>query len=318
MIAVGSILFVSLLAAPSEPEPTPTPSAVAPALAPTPVEPVAVEPATPRSKLPGRGPDPAPTPAVAPVESTPAAFDEAPLAPSPSREAEPATAPAPARVHRRRQRPPRAIRWRVDPFLDLGTMRTTDPGYRALDDGPNLVQFGAGIRVDARVRGPLFLGGGVRYGLGRGSGYAYQSLSTDITMHEPRALLRASVVLLEGLDVVAQLEGGAAFARSYLDAWADSESWESSYSSGVARGVLGVFDAKAGLSLYLPKQWLAARGAARVTAGFEFLLGYGYRSNFHLRPVRDDADGIRVVGADLGSVAVRGLVWSTGLFVRFM
>jgi hypothetical protein len=331
LIATCTILVATMLAPAAVAAEAPAPAPAATAVAPTGSTPAATATAVPvataesppppgRSTLPGRGPDPAPTPVAdetPPDDPSPPELATSQPAPPP----EAAPAPAPVHVRRRSQRPPRPIRWRIDPFLDLGTMRTTDPGYRALDDGPNLVQFGAGVRVDARVRGPLFLGGGLRYGLARGTGFPYRGqLSTDITMHEPRALLRASVVLLEGLDVVAQLEGGAAFASTWVDAYTESNSYDASYSSGRARDVLGVFDAKAGLSLYLPKQWLAARGAARVTAGFEFLLGYGYRSRYDVRPKRDDygESGIRVVGADLGDVAVRGLVWSTGLFVRFM
>lgn len=285
-------------AAPPIDFPAPAPSA-APA-------PIVAEP--PLDKLPGYVPpavasppvveDPTPAPVLERLPE-PALGVEQPLAPD-----------SPIVVNSDPPRPARAIRWRLDPFLDLGAMRVADPGYRAFHFGPNLFQLGAGIRVDARVRGPVFLGAGVRYGLARTSGGPYESaLETQMVIHEPRALVRMSIVLLEGLDVIAQLDGGPAFARA---AFSDGR-------NASAKKLLGAFDAKAGMSVYVPRTWLRARGAARITAGLDLLLGYGMRTQFDMRPRPDTAsDDITLSGTRFGDVATRGVVFSIGVFVRVM
>jgi hypothetical protein len=134
--------------------------AAAPAEAPPPS---AVPEAGPTSKLPGAAPmepaatAPAPEPAPEPAVAAPFGTTDAVAPPVETfhwEKASPRWSP-----------PSRPIRWRLDPFLELGTLTIVDRGYRALDDGRNPLQLGVGLRVDGRVgRGPLFLGGGLQYG----------------------------------------------------------------------------------------------------------------------------------------------------------
>lgn len=284
--------------------------AAAPAEAPPPSAVPEARPA-PTSKLPGAAPvepgpvapalaEPAPEPAVA----TPFGPTEAVAPPVETfhwEKASPRWSP-----------PSRPIRWRLDPFLELGTLTIVDRGYRALDDGRSPLQLGIGLRLDGRVgRGPLFLGGGLQYGHQAGEADPYDgALSTGVRANTAIASLRASVVLVEGIDVVAALEGGPQFVRARVD---------SNDRDTTSKRVLGTFAAKAGVSLYLPKAWLRPRGAARVTGGVTLMMGYGAGTKLRLRPRPDVADdAISTQGTSLGDVRMHGFVWSMGLFVRFM
>ncbi|HWB78632.1 MAG TPA: hypothetical protein VG755_26890 [Nannocystaceae bacterium] len=271
------------------------------------------------SKLPGAVPIATPFEDDAPP---PLLDEEPPPPPEPAIATPPVTvsqtisrAPVPSAA-----RPPRPIKWRVDPFIEGGTLRARDHGVAAFASGRTLGMLGAGVRAEGRVGGPVFLGAGVRYGWARGSSGLYDyDVWTEISIHQPAAILRMSVVMLEGVDLVAQLGGGAAFVRTIFDA--TSYDWESSIDGQNGRQwrVLGAFDARGGVSLYLPKAWLPARGSARVTMGLDLLFGYDFRSKMTVAPKPTQyGEEIRTTGATLGDLALRGFVWSAGIFVRFM
>jgi len=274
-----------------------------------PPSPAALDAAPPvETKLPGGAEQVEPPPAAPPVQihRVPAEPIAAPalVADEPATSVRAAAPP-------KRARPPRAIRWRLDPFLELGTMTVTDPGWRAFDGNRNLVQLGAGWRIDGRVAGPLFLGGGLRYGFARSERAPYDgALTNRFKMHEVLALLRMSIVLREGIDLVAELGAGSAIHG--LDV-------SSSQRSTRMRHIGGSFVGKGGLSLYLPKAWLSAKGAARVTAGIDVLFGYGLRTRVTADPhPRRAEDDISISGTPLGDVSVRGFVWTMGVFIRVM
>lgn len=272
-------------------------------------EPVDVAPA---SKLPGAAPAPVaeqpPTGGVEPLAgiATVAAEDAAVPPPPPAPAIDTPHPPAPKKT-----RAPRPIRWRFDPFLELGTLTIADPGYRAFDSGRNLVQLGTGLRIDARVGGRVFFGTGLRYGFARTDRGIYDgALRTRLVMHEPQLLARLAIVLVEGVDVVGQLDGGPSFRRVELD---------SDERSTRTRSIGGSFAARAGLSLYLPKAWLVAKGAARATAGIDLLFGSALRTKLGGRPHPDAAkDDIGITGQPIGEITMSGFVWTIGLFVRVM
>jgi hypothetical protein len=219
-------------------------------------------------------------------------------------------------------RPPRPIKWRVDPFIEGGTLRAIDHSVAAFANARTLGMAGGGVRADGRVGGPVFLGAGLRYGWAYGDQSLYNGDAwSSVTIHQPSALVRMSVVLREGIDVVTQLGAGAAFVRTDFDT-TSYDYTNTSYSRlGRQWRVLGAFDARAGISLYLPKAWLPARGSARVTGGLELLVGWDFRNKLRVAPKPHDyGDEIRTSGATLGDVALRGrgFVWSAGIFVRFM
>lgn len=298
-------------------------SAILAAEAPRPVSPFetpADDPAatqTPWRKLPGGDPPPPPQPPppdrdaddaddaalLAPLEADAGADDEAP----------PLAKPTVWKRHGTEgPTTSRPIRWRVDPFLDGGTLTIVDPGYRAFDYDRNLTQIGFGLRADGRIgRGPLRLGGGVHYAWAGTVAEPYQgALFTELDMHGVIASLRASIVLLEGLDVVAAVEAGPQFTRAHVDS--DTRNTSS-------RRVLGAFAAKTGLAVYLPKQWLPRKGAARVTVGINVMMGYGLLTKLKVRAVPDvPDDAVSTSGTPLGDVRMHGYVWSLGLFARFM
>lgn len=282
--------------------------------------------AEPATKLPGASAPIEPAPReepprvddVAPPSPTPATAGDVwspsePLAPS---DAPPPSTTAPSSptsvtTTTRKERAPRPIRWRLDPFVELGTTTVIDPGYRAFDSGRNLVHSGAGMRIDARLRGPVFLGAGVRYGYAGTHRAAYDgALRTKLAMHEVQIVARLSIVLREGIDLVGQVDGGPSFRRMQLD---------SRERATMSRSMGGSFAARGGISLYLPKAWLAAKGAARVTAGFDLLFGSTMRTPLRARPRPNGADDdIALVGTPIGDVTVSGFTWTLGFFIRVM
>lgn len=74
-----------------------------------------------------------------------------------------------------------------------------------------------------------------------------------------------------------------------------------------------------GVTLYLPKQWLPAKQASRVTAGFETRFGYQFRGALDMstNPSLDD-EPLRTTTADYGDLALRGFAWGVSLFIRVM
>jgi hypothetical protein len=271
------------------------------------VGPPTAEPMPEESKLPGSEPAPAPEPmrgiASPPIEAPP----PPPPPPPPLETEKPVVEPTEAR----KVRAPRAIRWRLDPFLETGTTTIVDPGYRAFDAGRNLWHISPGFRIDARVRGPLFIGTGVRYGYAQTRRAPYDgALATKLAMHELQLILRLSIVLREGIDLVGQVDGGPSFRRVHVD---------SMQRSTETRSIGGTFAARGGLSLYLPKAWLSAKGAARVTAGVDLLFGSTMRTPLRAQPRPAGAsDDITLVGTPIGDATVSGFTWSLAVFLRFM
>lgn len=300
-----AILSLVLSLAPADPasvepwSPAPDPSAVAAEPDPAP----AAEPA------PAPAPMPMPVPAPAPAAAQPPAG-------SPKPDAAP---PPPPR--RERTWPVRPIRWRLDIAGELGSSVVYDPAWGAFDTyNRSVFHLGATVRGDVRLAGGrLFLGGGATFRRFASSGTIYGIFDNDILVREPLAFARLSVVALEGLDIFVQAGGGPSFARIDTRSVQFNDDYRfSSYAAGTQRAVLGVADAQAGVSLYLPKNWLPRRGSSRVTAGVEIAAGYTFRSQLAVRPelVTDD-DPITTHSTDLGDVAMRGLTWRFGLFLRF-
>ena len=85
------------------------------------------------------------------------------------------------------------------------------------------------------------------------------------------------------------------------------------------RTAAGAFSAMGGVTLYLPKQWLPAKQASRVTAGVETRFGYQFRSALDMstNPSLDD-EPLRTSTADYGDLALRGFAWGVSLFIRVM
>jgi hypothetical protein len=83
--------------------------------------------------------------------------------------------------------------------------------------------------------------------------------------------------------------------------------------------VLPRVDGRAGLLLYLPKAWLPRKQASRVSAGLELGLGYAWRGQREVRPVlQQDSDPLRATTARWGELALHGLCWGVGAFLRVM
>lgn len=270
-------LLLSLQAAPERAPSVPL-EAVPPA--PTPTAPT----------YPFEAPPPTPAPAPAPVAAP---------APAPA----PAPPPAPAR-------PDRPIRWRVDLNLGGGTTFHRDPAWRAFDAGRVAPHVGVMLRVDARLGGGrVFLGGGLAYRGFRSVGRIHDAVTTSARVRDPAALVRLSIVAVEGVDLFVQASGGPSIVDFSLASIYGAEQ----------RALVAAVDGLAGASLYLPKKWLPRRGAARITGGVELAAGYTWRGAVSVSPdVLTPLDPIDASGAPFGDVAIRGLTWRLGFFIRVM
>lgn len=257
--------------------------------------------------------EPEPPPAAAPA-AQPMPVPIQPPPPPPSNYLTPANAPDdPPRARKEstpRNWPERPIRWRVDLAGHLGTTTFFDRSWRAFDySDRKALHVGATVRGDFRLGdGRVFLGGGATYQRFGSYGGVFNTLGTDILVREPLAFLRLSVVTLEGIDVFVQAGGGASVVDLFLSSTQYAEQ----------RKVGAVVDSLAGLALYLPKKWLPRRGSARATGGLELGLGYTWRSKVPVRPtVSTGEEPIDTSAAAFGNLALHGLAWRLGLFVRF-
>ena len=209
--------------------------------------------------------------------------------------------------------PPRPIRWRLDFGVSVGSTIVKDLGLRAFSERRNLLETGVSTLFDFRLaEGRFFVGGGVGYQhVGRdGDAYGTQ-LGTGLQIHEPQVLGRASFMAVEGVDAFARVGVGPSFVRASFYSDGFESAWQ--------RDVLPRVDARAGLSLYLPKAWLPRKQASRVSAGLELGLGYAWRGKLEIQPALwQDAEPLRATTARWGELSLHGLCWGVGLFLRVM
>ncbi|MBK9756310.1 MAG: hypothetical protein IPO88_22990 [Nannocystis sp.] len=252
-------------------------------------------------------PEAAPVASPQPQEPAPAPASDATLywRDAPAVAPPPAPPPAP----KPQARPDRPIRWRVDIMGSLGGAVFRDAAWRAFDYNRSVLQYGVTVRGDTRLgSGRVFLGGGASFRRFASRGDLYDNFSTDILAREPVGFIRVSVAALEGVDAFAQAGGGVSIVDVHV------------YSSSTAsqRAFAGLAEGLAGVALYLPKRWLARRGASRLTGGLELGAGYTWRGAVDVRPqVSTDDEPIPTSSAGLGDLALRGFTWRLGLFIRF-
>jgi hypothetical protein len=265
------------------------------------------EPAAP----PGAAPDPGPATLVD-TEGQPLVSPFAEYDAEPRSAPEPTQSPIAPPPSPRRELAPRPIRWRLDLAVGLGGTLVLDPGYLAFRSDRNLLGFDAGLRWDHRVGQRLFLGAGVAYRRFATSRNPYAAtFSTDLVVHEPTIYGRVSVSLVEGIDLFADLGGGPTIVLDEISA---------TYRAAKRRRTaIGAFSAMGGVAVYLPKQWLKNKQAARVTGGLETGFGYQFRGGLDMATDLDlDEDPLTTNTASFGDLALRGFVWRMGVFLRIM
>lgn len=208
-----------------------------------------------------------------------------------------------------RIRPDRPIRWRVDIVADVGGTRIGDRAWRAFDDDRIVLTSGVTLRADARLGGGrVFLGGGASFRTFARGSTLYETTSTSARVREPLLFARLAVATVEGVDVFLHAGGGPSIVD--LDLY--------STQSASQRAVVAMADGQGGVAIYLPKRWLARRGASRATGGIELAAGYTWRGSIDVRPqLATVTDPIPTTGAPLGDLSLRGVVWRFGLFLRF-
>jgi hypothetical protein len=151
--------------------------------------------------------------------------------------------------------PPRPIRWRLDFGVNVGSTVVGDPGLRAFAERRNLLETGVSTLFDFRLaEGRFFVGGGVAYQHVGRDGEAHGQVDTNLQLHEPQVLGRASFMVVEGVDAFARAAVGPSFVRASYDS--------NSFESTRQRDVLPRVDGRAGLLLYLPKAWLPRKQAS--------------------------------------------------------
>ncbi len=294
--------------------------------APDAAEPAEEDTATPAEAMPpGEAPDgtepPGDPPADLTGEDTSSGDDETPSSQTPedasdtSTEAAPLPTPArpappPTKSAVTPPPPPRPIRWRLDFGVGVGATRISDRGFLAFSQRRLLPEVTTSVLFDFRLaQSRFFLGGGLAYQrLGRDGGNAY-GLGTELTMHEPEVLGRFSAMTIQGIDAFARVGVGPSVVRTDYYSGQNADQ----------RQVLPRVDGQAGLSLYLPKQWLARKQAGRVTAGIELGVGYTWRGTIEARPVlMQEEEPLQATTSPWGDLSMHGLSWRMGLFVRVM
>lgn len=240
-------------------------------------------------------PQPQPAPVEAKDRGTPVVATPAPIV------APPPPAPPPA--------PPRPIRWRVDVVGSFGTALFRDTAWRAFDQDRTALQFGLGVRADHRLGSSrLFLGGGIDLRRFASRGSVYEEFSTRLRAREAIGQVRLSVQAVEGVDVFAQAGGGVSVVDTR---------W-SSYKAAYQRSVVPLVEGLAGVALYLPRRVRPSGRKLRTGAGLELGAGYTWRGDLDQRPrVVTGEDPISTDAAALGDLALRGLTWRLGVFIRF-
>lgn len=229
-----------------------------------------------------------------------------PLAPPPSGAVLTATAAPPLK--------PIPIRWRLNVSLGVGATRISDNAFSGLSESRQALGAAPVVAFDWRIRpgGVLFIGGGLTYRNALRGGGIHDALNTEFALHEALAFARASLSLVEGLDLFADLGVGPSFVR--IDVTASDES-----TTGSQRNALVVAEGAGGVALSLPKAWLPRKRASRVTGGLSASVGYALRNVLTVDPTLDrDDDAITTTSVPLGDVTLRGLSWRLGVFVRFM
>ncbi|MEZ4447962.1 MAG: hypothetical protein R3B09_00700 [Nannocystaceae bacterium] len=231
----------------------------------------------------------------APVRSTPASpptTSEAPAAP-------PLPPPEP---------PIRPLRWRLDLGPGVGLALHLDPAWRAFDpDDRRVAAVDIGLRGDLRLGGRAFLGVGAAYRQFSGRGDLDQVYSTRLLAREALVALRVSAVMVEGVDLFGQVDGGPSFVDFQL----------TGSPSGGGKTITGVVDGLGGVALYLPRRWLPRRGASRVSAGVEVIAGYSFRPAIDVdAALQADEEPIEAAPAHFGDLAMRGFVTRIGIFLR--
>ncbi len=204
--------------------------------------------------------------------------------------------------------PPRPIRWRVTPTAEFTSFVTKTRSWQAFHAGGSVPALGATLRADYKLGRYLALGGGLGYRQFSRFGNLTQAVDTAIMSREVRLSVRASVITVEGVDVYFE----AATGPSIVDLELYGQE------TAVQRSVAGAVDGLGGVSLYLPRKWLPRRDRSRVTFGLELAAGYAWRSKITVRPeLLTDDDPIATQSVPLGKLAMHGVAWRMGLFLRF-
>jgi hypothetical protein len=244
----------------------------------------------------GQPPAPAqPTPAAQPAAKPPVSMQPAGAPPRRDRPA----------------RPDRDIDWRLELLGGAGSSFVPHSSFGLFDQKDRrMSNAGASFRFDRKLSSLVWLGGGLEYRfLGSDSGDVLGDESTEIDFHEMNAFMRASFVPLEGLDVYVAGGLGPSFV--------DYTIWANDTARGKSVEILGQGDV--GVMLYMPKAWLPAKGAARLTFGLDLGVGYVYRTPIDIQPsIELDEEPLDHDFPDLGAFRASSITWRTGFFIRFI
>lgn len=234
-----------------------------------------------------------------------------------------APAPTPAPAVTKKVWPQRAVRYRIDAAIGGANLWVGDWAYAAFDYESRRLMPQLTVRGDMPIAdGKLFLGAAVSYRQSASSGDLVNE-SSDLRLREPMAGVRASYRLFDGLDVYGQVAAGPSIVDitlgdGYYDDYGDDDGPSNVVPSGTQRTIGLTADGLAGFTVYLPKKWMPRKGSSRISFGLDFAGGYQFRNAVTVQPNLDTApEDIGIAESSLGDVAVRGGVFTFGLFGRF-
>lgn len=288
---------------PSPPLPSASPPAPPPSALPAPAADADAQPATPSSS----------SSPSSPSSSSPSAPSAAPKPPPAYRYRAPAPltpdADADADATERRPRGPRRYDFlRVGLGFRIGYIG--DPGFDTFADSDTLAQGSLDASYAFLTRGKLAIAGGLAYDLGSRTSGA-RGLTTKLTVHRITVPIEARYYLAPWVDVFAKVAPGAGAFYARV---------EDPSSPSTLEHAPWVFaaDVSGGASFRLVGSPDGNPRRARLWITHE--IGYGITSEHALRP-RPDRNEEDVLGSDqatrLGSLAVNGVFWRTGLAMSF-
>jgi hypothetical protein len=216
-----------------------------------------------------------------------------------------------------REYPTIPIRWRAELGLAAASNIGTHPSYLVMEPDRRTFVWEVSARGDARLgESRFFLGGtlGVRRVL---SGWNTGLLGGEDVLNsvilEPKVGVRASVMAVEGVDVMLTLAGGPSLQRYTV------EVFDGSGNTAQQRNLAPLVEPGAGVLLYLPKKWLPKRGSSRVTVGLELAASYAWRGPVRLEPELDQADDdIAADTVSFGTLRMSGVNLQAAFVLRFM
>lgn len=251
--------------------------------------------------------------AYAQAEDPPEPVNEAPApAPAPAPEAFTYRAPAPlAPAESTEERPPSPPRYDYLRFgLGFRIGYIGDPAFDTFADDDVLAQMSLDASYAFYTKGKLAIAAGVGWDVGSRTAGA-RGLTTKLTMHRLTVPIEARWYFAPWFDVFAKVAPGAGALYARIQDPSSPSTLEHApwvFATDLSAGASFRLVGKNDHDKRHPRLWITQE------------IGYGLTTEHALRP-RPDRDEANVLGSDeptnLGSLALNGVFWRTGLALSF-